>query len=308
MGFREQLDWIRNEWDIVARAGEMSRDESLRWLRQWVPFGVLTIGYGTISLTLGPVTPGHAASAWAARQWSKSALEGLRITAHVEGTHNVPAAGGYMYASNHQSLLDVLVLGATLPGDFKWAAKRSLMHIPFLGWHLRLAGHVPVDRKGGKAAADAVIRAFEQALLADHPLLVFPEGTRSDDGVVKPFKSGGFLAAVRADRPVMPVALEGTNRLMSKHAPDTGDLGDGRVRHVDVRIGEAIYPPRGGDEETRVAALRDATRAAVLELHASIGGPPQRAPAEPPDLAEGDDERASVSGVRTVAQATSKAS
>src|SRR5262249_7822847 len=152
---------------------------------------------------------------------------------------NVPQESAFVYCSNHQSLLDILVLGSVLPGDFKWAAKRSLMKIPFLGWHLQLAGHVPVDRSSGSRAAAEVIGRFEQVLRRGLPLLVFPEGTRSEDGVLRSFKNGGFYAAVRAGVPVVPVALDGTHVLMKKHAIDTGD---GTMRTVRVRVGPPVHP------------------------------------------------------------------
>src|SRR4051812_7943418 len=130
----------------------MDLASAFRATRQWVPFGARTIGYGTISLTLGPFTRDHTASLWAMRNWCRSSARGLKIQVEVSGLENVPPAP-FVYCSNHQSLLDILVLGGALTGDFKWAAKRELMKIPFLGWHLRLAGHVPVDRGGGGRAA-----------------------------------------------------------------------------------------------------------------------------------------------------------
>ncbi|MBM4376708.1 MAG: 1-acyl-sn-glycerol-3-phosphate acyltransferase [Deltaproteobacteria bacterium] len=265
MALRDTIDWARNEWGILAKGGQMSLDERVRWLRQWVPMGARTVGYGTISLTLGPLTPEHSASLWAMKQWSRACIEGLKIEAECHGGEQVPE-GGFMFASNHQSLLDILVLGATLPGDFKWAAKRSLMKVPFLGWHLRLAGHVPVDRESGKRAAADVIKRFEAVLSAGKPLLVFPEGTRSEDGTVKDFKSGGFYAAVRANRPVVPVALDGAAELMSKGAVDTGSWKKGE-RRVVVMIGKPIAPKADGTEKARVEALRDDVRRAVVELH-----------------------------------------
>ncbi|MEZ4440338.1 MAG: lysophospholipid acyltransferase family protein [Polyangiaceae bacterium] len=267
MGVKETFDWVTREWGIIARRDEMSLADAARWLRQWVPFGAKTIGYGTVSLTAGPLTPDYQASAWAQKQWSRSALEGLRITAEVHGEHLVPG-GGLMYASNHQSLLDILVLGAVLPGDLKWATKRSIMNVPFLGWHLRLAGHVPVDRQAGSRAAAETIKRFVTVLEQGKPLLVFPEGTRSDDGEIHDFKNGGFYAAVRAGVPVVPVALEGTHQLMGKHAVDAGDHL--RPRHVVVRIGEALHANQDGKERDRVADLRDRCHAAVVDLHGQI--------------------------------------
>ncbi|MBW2529623.1 MAG: 1-acyl-sn-glycerol-3-phosphate acyltransferase [Deltaproteobacteria bacterium] len=243
----------------------MSLRDKSRWLRQWVPFGARTIGYGTISITLGPLTGDHRASAWAARQWSRSTMRGLGIAVEVDGLERVPS-GAVVYASNHQSLLDILVLGAVLPGDFKWATKRSVMNVPFLGWHLRLAGHVPVDRSQGKSTAVVVAERFEQVLRAGKPLLVFPEGTRSQDGQLKAFKNGGFYAAVRAGRPVLPIALEGTYGLMSRDAVDTGEMAERESRLVRVRIGAPLEPATDGSEEERIVDLRDRTRVAVAAM------------------------------------------
>jgi 1-acyl-sn-glycerol-3-phosphate acyltransferase len=166
-----------------------------------------------------------------------------------------------------------------LQGDFKWAAKRELMKIPFLGWHLRVAGHVPVDRQAGKRTAAQVIERFEEVLKEGKPLLVFPEGTRSEDGIIRPFKNGGFYAAVRAGVPVVPVALEGTHQLMKKGALDTGD---GTMRKVLVRVGQPIYPTAEGREGPRVNELRERTFAKVRVLHAEIGGQVPEVP--PPSL------------------------
>ena len=225
-------------------------------LRQWVPFTLRTIGYGSISCLLGPFTSDHRASLWAMRRWCQASAESLGIDIDVSGLEEVPAEGAFLYACNHQSLVDILVLGAVLPGDMKWAAKRSLMNIPFLGWHLRLAGHVPVDR--GVGAGDQVIERFTATLKRGKPLLVFPEGTRSEDGSLQSFKDGAFRAATAAGAPVVPVALDGTGQMMRK--------GARRLRRNDritvtVRLGTPI-PSAGLD----VTDLREATHTAIGEL------------------------------------------
>src|SRR5262249_60016441 len=134
-----------------------------------------------------------------------SSAGGVDITIEASGAEHVREAR-FIYCSNHQSIVDILVLGAVLPGDFKWAAKRSLMKIPFLGWHLQLAGHVPVDRRAGSRAAAEAIGRFEKVLREGKPLLVFPEGTRSEDGVLRSFKNGGVYGALPAGRPGGPRA------------------------------------------------------------------------------------------------------
>ena len=259
----------------------MNLREAYRATTHWVPFLGRTVGYGTISLALGPLTRERRASLWAMRAWCKASTRGLNIEVMATGVENVPRSGAFVYCSNHQSLLDVLVLGSVLPGDYKWAAKRSLLKIPFLGWHLKLAGHVPVDRHAGSRAAAEVIARFEEVLRAGKPLLVFPEGTRSEDGILRSFKNGGFYAAVRAGVPVVPVAIEGTHQLMKKHALDTGD---GRMRKVRVRVGAPIRPLAEGREAARVADLRERTYAAIADMLRSLGG---QVPAEPlPSIVE----------------------
>ncbi len=264
MGLKSTIDWARSEWGIFRKGREMDWADRARWLQQWVPFGARTIGWGTLSITLGPLT-GGGASTWAARKWSKSSAKGLNIHIESSGDHNVPD-GGFVYASNHESLVDILVLGASLPRDFRWAAKRSVMNVPFLGWHLRLAGHVPVDRNQGKEAAAAVIDAFEKVLRDEKPLLVFPEGTRTTDGNLKPFKNGAFQAAVAAGKPVVPVALRGTFALMSREAVDTGANANADNRQVTVQIGEPLYPETTLSESDAIDDLRDRTRAAIVEM------------------------------------------
>ena len=268
MGLKTTLDWARTEWGIFRKGGEMGWDQRAQWVRQWVPFGVRTIGWGTVSVTAGPFTKGKA-STWCAKKWSRSSAKGLRIDIQATGQENVPDSG-FVYASNPESLGDSLVVGAALPGDFMWAAKRSVMNVPFLGWHLRLAGHVPVDRNTGKDAALAVMEAFERVLRNDKPLLVFPEGTRTADGKLKAFKNGAFQAAVYAGKPVVPVAIHGTFTLMSRDAVDTGTSTSADDRLVTVQIGKPIYPNTALDDEDAVAELRDRTRAAVVEMLAAV--------------------------------------
>jgi len=247
----------------------MKLEEAYRAARHWIPFVGRTIGYGTVSLTLGPLTRERRASLWAMRAWCQASLKALEIEVGASGFEHVPEGAPFVYCSNHQSLVDILVLGSVLPGDYKWAAKRSLMKIPFLGWHLRLAGHVPVDRNAGARTAAQVVERFEEVLARGKPLLVFPEGTRSEDGIVRPFKVGGFCAAVRAGAPVVPVAVEGTHLLMKKGA---FDLGHGARRQVAVRIGPPLFARSAGSEMACIEDLRDRTHAAVVELHRTIGG------------------------------------
>ncbi len=240
------------------------------WVAHWVPFTARTVFFGSVSLILGPLTPQRRASHWAMRAWSRSCLRFLRISVDLQGVDDVPC-GGFAYASNHQSLLDTLVLAATLPGDTRWAVKRSLMRIPFLGWHLWLAGHVAVDREGGKCAAASTVDRFAGVLARGKALVVFPEGTRSKDGQIKAFKKGMFYAAVRAGVPVVPVALHGTGAVMGKGAADMASRhADRTEQRVYMRIGTPLAAGRDGPEPRRASELCERTRAAVLSMYGML--------------------------------------
>jgi 1-acyl-sn-glycerol-3-phosphate acyltransferase len=242
--------------------------------RNWIPFGFRTAGYGAISITTGPFTQGRT-SLWAMRNWCQTSAKKLGINVIPSGLENVPEPP-FVYCANHQSLIDILCLGATLPHDYKWAAKRSLMNIPFLGWHLKISGHIPVDRKAGPEAAARVIEKFAEVLHNGKPILIFPEGTRSETGVIKSFKQGPFIAAANASVPVVPVALEGTHTLMRKNAPA---MREDTIRDVYIKIGAPIYPDMTLEKEARINDLRDRTRAAIVKMHIEIGGKqPEDAP------------------------------
>lgn len=95
----------------------MKLREAFRATSHWFPFVARTIGYGTVSLALGPLTRDRRASLWAMRGWCKASVRGLRIQVTATGVDNVPREGAFVYCSNHQSLIDILVLGSILPGD-----------------------------------------------------------------------------------------------------------------------------------------------------------------------------------------------
>ena len=231
----------------------MKLREAYRATTHWGPFVARTVGYGLISLGIGPLTREHRASLWAMRSWCRSSVAGLDIAVDASGLENVPQDGPFIYCSNHQSLLDILALGAVLPGDFKWAAKQSLMKIPFLGWHLRLAGHVPVDRTvGSRAAVDAIAR-FEQVLKSGKLLLVFPEGTRRHGPDIGVLFDGTAYLAVKLGVPIVPVGIGGSEEILAsgKKMP--------RLHKVSVRVGAPIYPPADASTRKRadLAAISD---------------------------------------------------
>lgn len=160
---------------------------------------------------------------------------GLRIAgihAHVEGLENIPP-GVCIFASNHASNLDPIALTPNIPRRVALLAKKEVFTIPVLSKAIRLAKLVPVDRGDSEAAAESVDLAIKY-LKEGLSFCVYPEGTRSRDGRLLPFKRGTFVMALRAGVPVVPVSLAGTQNLMRK--------GDWRIYpgEVTVRFGPAV--------------------------------------------------------------------
>lgn len=172
-----------------------------------------TIALGTVSLlsTLFDRSGNFAhrcARAWA---WLIVTTTGVRIG--VEGLEHLEPGRSYVFAANHQSIYDIPIVFTSLPAQLRIVAKESLGRIPFMGWHLRRAGHLLVDRRN--PGAD-IVEKMKRLVGASSSLIVFPEGTRSIDGTVGRFKKGSFLVAIDAGLPVVPVSIAGSRHVMKK--------------------------------------------------------------------------------------------
>ncbi len=117
--------------------------------------------------------------------------------------------------ANHQGAYDIFALLAYLPVDFKWLAKAELFKIPILGWAMGAAGYISIDRKGKKKALDSIEIAIAK-IRGGASVLVFPEGTRSPDGQIHPFKRGGFTLAIKAGAPIVPISIRGSREVLPR--------------------------------------------------------------------------------------------
>jgi len=162
-----------------------------------------------------------------ARIWAKSILFVSGIRVDVEGLANIEPSKSYIYMSNHRSNFDIPVLLGCLPIQFRWLAKAELFKIPIFGRAMSAAGYVKIDRSDRKSAFES-IEQIAAKLKNGVSVMIFPEGTRSEDGKVKPFKKGGFVMAVDTGVPIVPVILRGTRSIMTK--------GSWRINPGDVTL------------------------------------------------------------------------
>ncbi len=185
-----------------------------RSLAVTVPLAYLsTVAWGTVSLLISAFDSTGRLQHLCASYWARTLLfiAGARVT--VRGAENLQPGRAYVYAANHQSYFDIPVAFAYLPANFRIMAKASLFHIPFLGWHLRRSGHMPIARHNPRRAARSLLEAATH-VREGTSVFVFPEGGRSPDGALKEFKAGTFLLAIKAGVPVIPVTLNGTRAVL----------------------------------------------------------------------------------------------
>ena len=150
-----------------------------------------------------------------ARIWGRGILFVSRIKVTVNGLANIDPSQSYIFMSNHQSNFDIPVLLAYLPVQFRWLAKAELFKIPIFGRAMRAAGYVKIDRFNQKSAFES-LREAARKMKNGVSVMIFPEGTRSRDGNIRPFKKGGFIMAVDSKVPIVPVILQGTWTIMAK--------------------------------------------------------------------------------------------
>jgi 1-acyl-sn-glycerol-3-phosphate acyltransferase len=185
----------------------------MRWLRGVLiadPAIILaTLFFGAVSFMVSFFDSSGKTQAAVAKVWGQVLLLVSGVRVEVEGLQHIDPQGSYIFMANHTSYMDTPVVLANISVQFRFLAKRGLFQIPFLGSHLHRAGHIPVPRDDPRAAVKTLQLAAETIQKKKISLLVFPEGGRSHDGVLRPFKEGGAYMAIRAGVPIVPLVLLG---------------------------------------------------------------------------------------------------
>ena len=173
------------------------------------PFTFLMAVSAIFFTIIDPTGRGYHAHA---RFWGRIGLLIAGAQLEVHGREKVPRQGPVIYMSNHQGNFDILSLFIAIPRQFSWIAKEELFAIPVFGHSMRRAGYVPLDRSDGRRAFKS-LEAAAAIIRSGKSVVIFPEGTRTTDGALLPFKRGGFLLAEKAGVPIVPVTINGSGRL-----------------------------------------------------------------------------------------------
>lgn len=195
-----------------------------------------------------------------AQLWARSILRTVGIRVRVRGEERLQRSQPVVFAANHLSAIDIPLLYAEIPCQFRIMAKKELFRYPFLGWYLQRSGQIPIVLGDAHASLRGLNRAAD-ALRKGMPLVVFPEGGRSASGELQEFMGGAFYVAIRAQVPIVPVAIVGSYELlpMNSFHMIPGEVG--------VIFGEPI--PTAGLRLRDSAQLSARLREQIAELYDS---------------------------------------
>jgi 1-acyl-sn-glycerol-3-phosphate acyltransferase len=215
---------------------------------------VYTVVLGTFSLIASVFDGRGRVQHWLARAWSWLILKTTLSPVEVVGMELIDSTRACLYAANHLSAFDIPTLYVNLPVQFRIMAKKELFRYPFLGWHLRRSGQLPIDQTNPISSIRSLKKAVE-TLREGLPLVIFPEGGRSENGHVQPFMSGAFYIAIKAQVPVVPLAIVGTYevlpmnhfhirpgpiKMLAGEPIPTSGLGLRDIEALSVRVQEAM--------------------------------------------------------------------
>ncbi len=194
-----------------------------------------------------------------ARAWGRMLMAVFLVRVRVRDGSGLAGAQPCVFASNHFSLIDTPLMFGFMPVPFRILARAGLWRIPFIGWHLNRAGHLPVDRKNPRRAAANIAHAAKK-VRAGRSILVFPEGGRRRGPQARRFKTGAAHIAIQSGVPLVPVAIAGTQAILP---PGSYHLRPGPV---ELRIGAPILTGTGRAESA--IELTSRLRAEVAKLAA----------------------------------------
>ncbi len=188
--------------------------------------------------------------------WGNLNLWAAGVKVNVAGLENINNRGPYIFVSNHQGWFDIFTAIGKLPFHFSWLAKVELFKLPVLGAAMSRAGYISIDRRDHRKAMNSLNRAAE-LIRQGTSVFIFPEGTRSADGVLRDFKKGWLVLAVKSRQPVVPISISGSYRIFP---PKSRTIYPGEIR---FSIGKPIQTAGSDtvDRDLLLEQIREAIRA-----------------------------------------------
>lgn len=220
-----ELDRAERKYGLLSRLRSYFFLDPLIWF--------YTVAFGAASIPFGFFDKDGTLLHAFARAWAWLVMKTVFSPLKVTGLEQINASKANVYAVNHASALDIPVLYAYLPFQFRIVHKKELLSYPIVGWHLKRSGQVCVDQQN-PARSVGQIKSALRTLKNGMPLVIFPEGGRTPDGRIQPFLPGAFFLAIKAQVDVVPVALRGMYQLLPM---DTYHI---KPRPLEVRVGKPI--------------------------------------------------------------------
>ena len=209
----------------------------LSWLRSYFIFDPLiwlyTVVMGLLSLPSSVLSNSGRIQHDFARVWAWLIMKTILSPVTVTGLESIDTTKPHVYAVSHGSALDIPLLYLHLPFQFRIAFKKELLKYPIVGWHLRRSGQVCIDQQN-PAGSIGAIRSALKSLKRGMPLVIFPEGGRTQDGKIQPFMPGAFFLAIKSQVDIVPVALVGTFELLPMNTFHI------KCRPLEMHVGEPI--------------------------------------------------------------------
>jgi 1-acyl-sn-glycerol-3-phosphate acyltransferase len=241
---------VNRNYSLLSRLRSYFVYDPLIWLYT-VVFGITSIPFGFFDKD-GSILHGFA------RNWSKLIMKTIFSPVRIIGMEKIDTSRTYVYAVNHASALDIPVLYASLPFQFRIVHKRELLSYPVIGWHLKRSGQVCVDQQNPSHSVGQ-IKSAVRTLKNGMPLVIFPEGGRTADGHIQPFLAGAFFMAIKANVDIVPIALIGTYELLPMNTFHI------KSRPLEMRVGNPI--PTSGLSLRNLEALSAKVRQEVQALY-----------------------------------------
>lgn len=247
--------------------GERQKDTA-KLFRSLVFYLVLlysTVILGLASILWAAVTRQEKWSHRFGRLWGTINLWAAGVTVCINGLDRIDRSDSYVFAGNHQGLFDIFAILAKLPIHFSWLAKQELFRIPVLGPAMQVSGYIPIDRSDHRSALESMNKAAARVQNGTS-IVIFPEGTRSPDGVLREFKKGGFMLAIKSQKPIVPLSISGSYTILPKRSEWLNTPG-----HITITVGSPV-PTKGCTIKDRDRLLHEVREEIRKHLTVPEGG------------------------------------